>query len=386
MRRLIIFLLLIISVVRAGDLEYKSSGSIDLSNMYYEDKNYQIADVILNNDFYYKNFKFVFSPGVYYTTDGFYNSITKDEVTSIQAVYLNELYGSIKLNEHMTVSVGLFPFRKGTFYEYSFNGNRKGMGVYTITDVTLQGGILTHEVGNHKVSIGSVAFERFFASFKDFNEGDGSLTYSSYKDSGKDYITYEYFNGKCYFNIDYSNVYQYVNDVKLISTDLITIAGSYDDEIDTGRAYYFILSKSYSEGDTSSLSPLGMSFKNEESHFDSFKTQGVYGLVGVKQELDMFAFKKDFVTGLEVSYRSPGYHSLISGMPISPHAYADIGVTYNAHIGMRISKNNIIKLRYFINDNMGEANKYGLAPITTELGDNEDRYRDAVMLQWYYEF
>lgn len=386
MRNIILFLLLLTAILGAKDYEYQTSGSFDLSNMSYDGKNYQIADVIFNNDVYFDNAKLVFSPGAYYASNGFYNTITRDKVTKLNAVYINELYGSYRLNDHVTMSAGLFPYRKGKFYEHSFNGNRVGMGIYTITDVTLQGWILTHETGDHRVSIGSVGFERFFKSFKDFNEGDGSLTYSSYKDSGKDFIRYEYDNGAYYFNLGYSDIYQYVNDVKVIDTDLITVAGSYDDEINTGRLYYFIMSYSNSRGDTSSLSPVGMPFSNNDAHFDKFKTTGHYWLVGVKQELDAALFKKDVVLGAEVSYRSPGYHSLISGMPISPHAYADIGYTYNIHAGIRIDKKNLVKLRYFINDNRNQVNKYGLAPVTTELPEDEDRYRDAVMLQWYYEF
>ena len=52
---------------------------------------------------------------------------------------------AVSLTDKLTYHFGLFPFRKGKFYEYSFNGKRAGTDLYTITDVTLQGNILSYQ-------------------------------------------------------------------------------------------------------------------------------------------------------------------------------------------------------------------------------------------------
>lgn len=386
MNKLVIILLLIINV-SANNLEHYISGNIEYSYIIDNTNNANQLDVKVNNDILYGRHGLSFSPGFYMYDNDSYNSIVKEDVSKIRAIYLNELYYTYYTCNKLKFSVGNFPFRKGSFYEYSFNNNRERIGLYSITDITLQGIIATYANDKHTIQIGSVGFEKYFTSYKDYDKGNGNITFDSYKDSGMNFGIYKYKDNKLYLELQLMDIYQYLNGVKIIDTNNAAVGISFNDEKNTGRTYYTILSYSSSTGDTSSLSPIGSSFSTDIYHFDKFKSSGYYYLIGIKQELDNVLFNSDIVLGAELSYRSPGYHSLLAGRPISPHSYGDIGYFANIYAGIRINKNNMFKIRYFHYDNNGLSTKYGLSTESTSsfITDKDDKY-DAIILQWYYDF
>ena len=59
MIKIIILNIILISSVWSKDFAYENSGSLDLTVMAREDNLYNMTDFVINNDFYYKNVKFV---------------------------------------------------------------------------------------------------------------------------------------------------------------------------------------------------------------------------------------------------------------------------------------------------------------------------------------
>ena len=387
--RILLSLFLLLSVLKS-DTIIKHSGSLDYSLSEINDHSVNTVDLIYNTDIYFDNSsKLVVSPGIF-TNDGrTYNSVVKQDVDSIQEIYINELYFSKALTEELTISLGIFPFRKGTFYEYGFNGYRSGNGIYSVTDVVMQGGILTYTKDEHVIQLGSLAYEKYIDSWYDVKDRDVMYNLTRFKNSKMDYMTYKYINDKFYNEIQYAKVKQDLDKYEIISTDVITLATSFNNESSTGRTYYTILSVSKSKGDTTTVAPNHIPNTNDPTyHFGTFNTSGWYGLVGIKQELDSFIFNKDVVISMEYAYRSPGYHNLLKGKPISPNAYADIGDFYNFSVGVRLDKNNMIKLRYYVYDTRNESTKIGFAPIATpasNVPNSRTRY-DSITLHWYLDF
>ena len=249
MKRLLLISLLTIYSYSA---ELVTTGNLELSSMLTNTKTVNLVDLNINNDIHFKNSKFVTSLGVYKTDNPVYNNNVKMQVNETESIRINELYYTQYVNENLSLSFGLFPFKKGTFYEHGFNGNSAGIGLYTLTDAQLQGGIATYVKDDHTVQIGSVSYLKYFKPYKDYATGDGPITFDSYEDSGMNYITYKYKKDKWYTEFMITDTYQYVNGHKILSTDTYSIALSYDDEINTGRTYYSIFTKTYSEGDSSS--------------------------------------------------------------------------------------------------------------------------------------
>jgi len=376
-----IFIILLTNILYS-DIITDISGNIEYSYVVAEDDSSNHIDIVINVDTAYDKHSFIMSPGVYVYDNSSYNSVINNDVNKIRAVYLNELYYSYRPINNLTLSVGLFPFRKGTFYEYSFSGSRQGIGTYSITDTTLQGYMLTYTINKHIIIIGSVAFEKFFTSYKDFDETSNILTFKSYTNSGMDHIAYRYRNDKIYLETRYMNIYQYVNDNKIIETDNFVLASSYNNEDVTGTILYSILSYSNSNGDNSSLSPLNIPFQTDTAYFDKFTSNGYYYLFGIKQEIDNIIFNRDLLLGFEYSYRSPGYHSLLAGMPVSTNSYGDIGYMYSPYIGVRLFKDSVIKFKY-INFDSTATLKYGTSTITN---NTEQHDSTKYILQFQYGF
>lgn len=402
-----VIIVLLIAINMLADIGYKNSGTLDYSLSHMDNKYINTLDLVVNNDISFDSSKLVISPGVFVNDRSTYNSIVKGDVARVNELYLNELYYSYFFGDSgLSLSVGLFPFRKGAFYEYGFNGYRAGNGLYSITDIVLQGAILSYNIDDsNTIQIGSVAFEKFFTSYRDSEKTSGPVTFDSFKNSAMDYIAYKYNDKSIYVDLELSKVYQYINNADIIDSNVVSLGLSYNDEIETGRTYYSILSTSHSKGDTSSLYPTmgmytgtppppgppgGPSPRYTDNHFyyDKFETHGYYYLLGIKQEIDRVLFERDLVLSAEYGYRSPGYHNLLAGRPISPHSYADIGHFYNFSVGVRIAKNNMVKLRYLIYDTDDKSTKYGFSPITTESSNvpgSKDHY-SVVVLHWYLDF
>lgn len=384
----IIIILLVFSFLYSDDFNVKTSGSLETSFIKGKDGNNSLLDANVNNDFYiFDKTKIGTSFGAYVNTNRTYNNNVKSYVDRVNAYRINELYLTQYLTEDLMVSIGVFPFKKGTFYEYGYNGNRSGIGLYTMSDANLQGAIVTYNINsNNTIQIGSVAYEKYFTSFKDTKEGDGPITFASYQDSGMDYISYRHTYDEWYSEFMITDTYQYLNGVKIIATNTYSLALSYDDEATTGRTYYSIFTYSNSHGDNSSLSPYG-SFHNDEYYFDKFDTSGYSWLLGFKQEFDNLIFNKDFVYGFEYLYRSEGYHSLLAGEPLSYDSYSNIGSSYNTYIGIRYDKNIVTKLRFYRYDAEGKMTKGILSPVSGDLINKEGNGNyNKIILQLYIDF
>lgn len=382
--KFLVCIFLLVKILSATEL--KTSGNIETTNVNNGDLSTTLLEANINNDLYFNNTKIGTSVGIFISDNESYNNNVKEYVDRVEIYRVNELYLTQYLTDRLSVSFGVFPFKKGTFYEYGYNGNRTGIGLYTLSDANLQGAIATYTVDNHTLQIGSVAYEKYISTYYDAKEGNGNITFRSYKDSGMNYISYKYNRDKWYSEIMLTNTFQYLNDVKIISTDTYSLALSYDDEAITGRTYYSILTMTDSVGDNSSLSPIGR-FSTDEYHFDKFETNGYSWLLGFKQEIDNLIFNKDFVFGIEYLYRSEGYHSLLAGEPLSYDSYSNIGSSYNTFIGMRYDKNTMFKLRYYRYDSHDRMTKGVLSPVSTDLV-NKDGNGDynSIILQLYIDF
>lgn len=396
--KIVIFLLLIY-VTLLAEVKYEFSGNVELTNDYTslnmsDNKKYSgdinILDLVVNNDIMFDTGRLAISPGVYYTSASTYNSVIKGNVDNIEAVYFNELYYTQSIVNNVTFSVGLFPFRKGTLYEQSFNGKRLGNGIFDINDVTMEGAILTLKpCDNNTLSLGKINFDKYFKSFYDFNKGSNKISYDSYDGSGGYFLIDKNNYGKLYTEFNYYNIDQYVNNSKIITSDIYGFAFIYDDSEDSGNTYYGSLVFTNSKGNNVFLSPIdNVPIKTDEYYFDDFKTHGYSYTLGFKKEFDNVIFNRDMVAGIEYMYKSPGYHSLAAGKPISPFSYADIGTVINANIGLHIDKNNLVKIRYCHYDSNGKSTLIGLTPEAGDVNNisNSIKTANSFMLQWYIDF
>lgn len=366
----ILYIVLLFSFLFADDFKVVTTGNLETSIINGGKQSNTLFDLNINNDFYlYEKTKIGTSLGAYINTDKTYNNNVRSEVNRVNAYRINELYITYYLTEDLMVSFGVFPFVNGTFHEYSYNGNKSGIGLYTLSDSKFQGGIVTYNKNEMSLQIGSVGYEKYIHTNIDTEQSDGPITFDSYKNSGMDYISLKHQEDEWYQEVMVTNTYQYLNGVKIIDTNTYSYAISYDDEATTGRTYYSILTLTDSHGDNSSLSPYGR-FSNNKYYFDTFKTNGYSWLLGFKQEFDDVFLNRDVVFGTEFIHRSEGYHSLLAGEPLSFDSYSNIGDTYNTYIGLRYDKNTIIKLRYYKYDANDKMTKGILSPITTKLIDD----------------
>lgn len=387
MNKIVYTLILIFSFLMAEDISMKTSGNLETSFISGKNESNTIFDLNINNDFFFKDItKIGTSIGTYISTDETYNNNVRSKVDRVNSYRINELYITNYITNELMVSVGVFPFLNGTFHEYSYNGNKSGIGLYTLSDSKFQGGIVTYTKDQYSIQVGSVGYEKYLRTNIDTKQSDGPITFDSYKNSGMDYVSLKYYYEKWYQEVMITDTYQYLNGVNIIDTDTYSYALSYDDEAISGRTYYSIFTTTNSEGDNSSLSPYGR-FSNDLYHFDKFKTHGYSLLLGFKQELDNVIFNKDMVFGMEYIHRSDGYHSLLAGEPLSFDSYSNIGDTYNAYIGLRYDKNTIIKLRYYEYDANNKMTKGILSPVSTRLiDDGSNGNYNYLILQIYIDF
>ena len=401
--KLILLMLLFITSLMAEELEYKFSGMVNMTTQLNNntklmngkeiDTKVSQLELVLNNDFYYGNTKFVVSPALSKTSNWVYNNVIKKEIPPIEMWHFNELYLTQQLieSEYGTVSasVGLFSFRRGTFYEHNYNGNRVGNGLFSNMDIMLQGGLITHTYGDNTFMIGDLRYERWGYSQHNSSSHDTIMDYRDYKDSGGLFIMDKYkLTDKLYTEFNYYGIEQFALGKEMMKTDFFGLGLSYDDSEESGRTYYTILTYNQTEGDNKFLSPrLNWPIDTPSTKFGEFSNTGYSILGGIKQELDQLMFGKDFVIGGEVIYKSPGYHSILAGNPFSPYSYADIGYTYNVSAGVRLDKDTLFKLRYTRYEPDGST-KYGISNDYTESKyvPTSIEKSSTIVAEIYYEF
>lgn len=383
--RYIIIVMIILLTMSGKDIINVTTGSLEMALMKSENGYVKSTDLIINNDTYREHDKFTVALGVQLSEGNLYNTTVKSNVGNVNLYRFNELYYSRYLGSGVSFSVGLFPFKNGRFYEYSNTGHRKGIGIYMLTDATMQGIIFTKKFKDSKIQIGDVAYERFFKSYVDYEKGSGEITLDSHKDSSFKYISYSRDKNNIYTNIVLGKISQYLNGRNILDTDTATFEVSYDDEVNSGRVYYGLATYSRTQGDTAGIIKGVGRYSDSKTRFDTVNTSGMFYLIGVKQELDSIIFKRDVLLGVEYMYREPGTHSLLAGQPLSKLSYSDIGATKTAYVGVRVDKDKLIKLKYCKYESKGMATK-GL--FTTEYTSDygEDLSNESLMLELYIDF
>ncbi len=386
--RFLVIWLLVLSTLMAEDIKVELSGDLEASLIKFENKHATIYEANLYSDFYYNDYKLGTSIGMYKTNRPFFNTNIKQYSPQVNMYRFNEFYLTRKLNENFDISIGLFPFKKGRFYEHSFNGNKRGIGIYTLTDLPMQGGIVTYNNGKHKVQIGNVGYERWFKSYHDEIEQTNMSNYRTFNGSRMDFISYEWQCEKWYTKLLYTDIEQKIMGNVVNETNGFTFALEYDDQIDTGRTYYGIVSFTKTDGDNRKLSPAGGSYENDIMYFGKYKTNGNFLLLGVKQELDSIIFNRDVAVGFEYMRRSYGHHTLLAGKPISYESSGDVGEVYNTFVGLRVDKSKLLKLRYYHYDSGGKMTKAPHTPIVNGVPNGLESLGsyDAFVLQLYIEF
>lgn len=400
----ILMLIMFMSLLLGKNWDYKFSGNINLTtelsnntrliNGKELEHKLTTGEITFNNDIYYKDkTKISLSPTLNKTSNMTYNNVIKKEIPKIEMWAMNEAYITQKLLEtnygDLSISGGLFSFRKGTFYEHNYNGKRVGNGLFSNMDIMLQGIIVTHTYENNTLMIGDLRYERWMYTNHNVSNQDTVMSYRDYKDSGGIFIMDKLqLTDKIYTEFNYYGIDQYAIGKKMMSTDFFGLGLSYDDSEESGRTYYTILTYNKTKGNNQFLSPvLNWSINTPSTKFGSFENNGYSVLVGMKQELDQLVFDKDVVIGGEVIYKGKGYHSILAGNPFSPYSYCDIGLTYNLSAGIRLDKDKLVKLRYTKYEPNGST-KYGLSNDYTDsknVPTSIDK-SNQVVLEFYYDF
>jgi len=393
----ILIIMILCSLNLYGEIATNISGNIEYSNINTEttynngdSKQYNInrLDTTVNVDTYFDSSKFVVSIGYLGTDSDVYNNVVQKDITPLKVLYINEFYYTTNISEHLTVSIGEFTFRKGTFYEHSYTGDKVGNGLYNIIDVNLQGGLVSCITENHVISIGRMYFDKYGKSFYDYGEVNPELSYDSYKGTNVDMLIHKYNKDELYIETNIYDMEQVVNGSPIINTKALGVGISYDNTDNSGILYYSILTKTKSTGDTTSLSPIFVPYKSDKIHFDKFRSNGYSYLLGVKKELDNVIYGKDMTIGFTYTDRSKGYHSLLAGSPMSPMSYSDVGKFYNVNTGLKLNKDTVINLMYSRHDTTGINNKLGLSTLTYETGNlpNGVSHNDSLIVQFYMNF
>lgn len=372
----ILFTLLFILNSYGSQLENVLSGSIEVSEVVYKNKLLNITDIVVNNDYVVKDtFKLSTSLGLFTTDGAVYNDGSKQFINELTMLKINELYITSYLTENYHISVGLFPFNKGSFYEHNFNGKKTGTSVYTLTDLTMQGVIDTYIKDDQRVQLGSVYYDKFMVSHYDLNN---ESYLDRYQDSSIDFISYRLIEDNIHKELLFTNTKQQLDGNVIMDTYTSTVALSYDDEEYSGIVYYGIATKSYTDVDGS------VTIDNKDTKVDGHSL-----LLGIKKEADRLLFGKyDMTFGIEYLKRSTGYHSLLIGKPLSYQSYSDVGDNIYITTGVRFTSNLLFKIKYYRYDSKGKTTSLPYSIVSEELKDGSsglNRY-NSFIFQIYYEF
>jgi len=365
-------------------------GELDVASMFYRPYFKQIdskrdtvnrVSITIRDEWIEDDTKTVIDLGYVGSDNEMYNNMFKDTMRAISIFYVNELYVSKGIGDY-TINVGQFMFRKGTFHEYSFNGNRVGNGIYGTIEDNMQGLIVTKRIDSTSaMAIGKVWTNKWFDTIvNDYKQKD------FYTDSNAWLLIYKKQIQDVYAEANAYRVNTYMNGNDIGNTNLLNVGADYNKEDTTGVILYGFMSYSESELDTTKLSPIGRGFETKSIFFGEHKSSGLMTLLGFKKLYDIGT--KEYFAGAEVEHITEGYHNHAIGKPFELYEYSNIGITKNIYAGIKLNRNATLRLRYCVFDSSGKAYKNGLNTKSADVEDipNAPYKTDSWTIQFYADW
>lgn len=366
-----------------------TSETIQRYNGQKEDISNQRVDMNFNYDRYWDNGKLTISQG-YFKSNESYNIIFEDLTKPMEVYYLNELSYEFNINDYMGVTAGLLPFKKGSFHEYSFTGDVNGNGLMLAGSQILNGVFLSMRDDNWMHIIGYGKKDKLIKSEYNLISNKTIIRTNraeyDYKGSGGLFAISKYEKDKHRVEFNYFDVDVYINDIKVVNTNIVGMGYSWDDIEYSGNLLYGILMYSNTKGDSVGLNPLNTKFIGHGYHFGEISTEGIQYLLGYKYITNIPLIDRDVYFNLEYLNTKPGYFNVMTGRPYDFYSYGKYGEVYNVSVGLQYDKNILFKLRYCNYLNSGQIIPIGGVSETINSIDSSAEKDSALTLQLIYKF
>ena len=327
------------------------------------------------------------SIGAMFTDDSMYNAILKHGVKPLHIMFINDLYIQYIINEDWDIDIGMFSFRKGMLYEYGFNDYRIGNGIYSTITNQLQGVVLKRKLDYCNILIGRLYADKWLNSVLYINKENKKLGTVT-KGTVVDIITIKNSFNRWKFETDLYSIDKYIYEKYVGHINMISAAFSYNTDDINGLLYYGLISYSKSNNNNISSSPTGEEMYYSSYYFGANKSSGYKYLIGIRKTFDIESIKKEVLIGEEYGYVNTGYSNLTLGKPIEPYNYALLGTTYNTWIGIRLNRNQMLKLRFCYYKNNGDTYYKGAGTKSTDT-DNiymSVKSERSITIQYYIDF
>jgi len=390
--KLIFIIMIIYSNSFSAEKELDVSGIITLDNLVVKDNLFNKLQSYIKLDKSYNNWGINAALNYSYTNEEIYNNIIDDSIPPQEYFEIEELYGYI-IKEDLILNIGVLPFKRGTFSNYSWNKGYIGNGLFTIVDIPLQGLILAYNNPVYgSIALGYIWHDEFIKTKYILNDVNGGLLSSKtktkdIKGSNGPFMIYRKKLDKFLFEFNYFRLNLILNNIKLTTSNILGTGLAWDDISDSGLVIYSILTGSTTKGDSSVMNPSKTSYINDEYHLGKIDTSGYSFLLGSKYYIDNSFIPKELSIGFEYFTTSPGNITLNTGKPYNMYGYANYGNTYNIWTELRCNKNFDIILRGMYYDNNDINLKYGgVTETTTNLKDVDNSNKTMFILQFQYNF
>jgi len=391
------YLLLIVMIVSTIEAKYIGdfSGYADLTyNMYKKEKfkntnvdkpdntKYRV-DVLLNYDYKINNFKFTYSQG-YLHAPSSYNTIYTTEIEPVEMYYINELSISQQFDNGLGYSVGMIPFKYGSFYEYSSFGEARGNGLMLASSYVLNAAFLFYKYGDFTVIYGMGVRDKYINAEHNLNTNSYPTVRTktrgiNVRGSEGDFGIIKYAHGKHKVEFNHFDMDVVSSGVSIGNAVLHGIGYSYDDSLHSGNILYGI----FMHSDTHLLVK---GFNGVKFTYTPDAETGYQYLLGWKYYYDSNILNRTVFTNVEYIKTSNGYNNFIVGSPIARYASSDIGDVYNVSAGVEINKNVNLTVRYLGYRSDGYVVKLGSLNTPTPEKDKSLQKRDVVSLELLLKF
>ena len=390
-------LILILSIICMNliSYEYEFSGSakaeINMLKMHGDNPESEIftnSSIILYNDFTYENVIVNISPYVRLSSS-VYNNVINEYAVNMRSFGLHEASISYAIDEIM-VTVGVVSFSDGNFIYEGGKYQEKGNGLSLITNLTLEGTIITAPL-----------FDDFYTSFGYFfknkyvnsHEQNGKILKSTvgndydFSDSKGKFIIVGGNKNNHSIELNIWNYDSYINSNYISTNMLMGLAYSY--RIDE-TVYYGTVAHSRTKGDSTPMSPLGFQFSNNNYSFGEFDVSGTAILAGISKTEFISFIDRDMSFNFEYYRSNKGFHSMLLSEPYSSYGYADYGDSYTIRTTVNMSDMFRVTVGYKHHRTSGDELKGGGVVVTgkTKLMDDANHYTntDTISVEIQYDF
>ena len=347
MKKHLLILFSFLSLTIASSLEeyltYKRSGYIDITGTVGEHRSSMINEIGLNNDLYIgDNIRLTVTPIV--KTYNYNHRHNHNVSEKYVLFYLNELFVSYNINKNLIISAGIFSGKNNWLNISNNKYTSTGIGLYGISDISLQSFIITYMYGNSEVNFYAATFNKIFNGYLLTNDNSElKRNIDSFKGTNTMGIYGKY-------NIDKRNTlyyqYHHIRMKDQIKTAMIldtySIGWLWDDKHYSGLQLYGLAAISK----INKRDIKGTKYEYMENESDI----SYYLMLGSKYDIDNLIFNKDTELGIEYTYASRNHIKTSLSTTEYPRKFSEHGHHVLLYGGIYLNNNTKLRLRYFYHD------------------------------------